>query len=391
MVTKNEKDTTRARANILREILTKSDKANRFDSKEIKEVMDLCLSCKGCQSECPSNVDVAMMKAEFMYHYYKNNKVPMRSKMIANVVKTNSFFSKIPKVYNTLNSTPIVSSLIKKASGIAIKRSLPKLHTHTLKQWYSKNYQEIKPKIPLKKVWFFADEVVNYNDVAIGIKAIKLLSKLNYAVGIANIRESGRPALSKGLLDHAKQVANYNITILGAEITAASPLLGVEPSAILSFRDEYPKLVNEGLRGAAKAIAPNCLLIDEFIAKEVALGNIKKEQFSTENKTIKLHGHCHQKSVASIKPTEEILSFPTNYAVETIPSGCCGMSGSFGYEKEHYKTSMQIGELVLFPAIRETAQDVLIAAPGTSCRHQIWDGVKRKAWHPVEILWAAIN
>lgn len=391
MATKNEKDTTRARANILREVLTNSDKVNKFDSKEIKDVMDLCLSCKGCKSECPSNVDVAMMKSEFMHQYYKENKVPLRAKMIANVARTNSLFSSIAGLYNFVNSAPIISGMIKSFSGIAKKRPLPKLHKETLKNWYSKNYKDIKPTRPIKRVRFFADEIINYNDVEIGIKAIKLLAKLNYHVDIANLRESGRPAMSKGLLDHAKAVANYNVQTMAPQVNEDNPLIGIEPSAILSFRDEYPKLVNDSLKIMAKQLAPNCLLVDEFLAKEIELGNITKEQFTANKQEVKLHGHCHQKSVASVKPTQTILSLPENYTVETIPSGCCGMSGSFGYEKEHYKISMQIGELVLFPAVRNASESTLIVALGTSCRHQIWDGVKRKALHPVEILFDALK
>jgi len=391
MASKNEKDTTRARANVLRDVLTNSEKVNKFDSKEIKDVMDLCLSCKGCKSECPSNVDVALMKAEFLHQYYQDNKIPMRSKMIANVAKTNSFFSKIPRLYNFVNKAPIISTIIKSANGFSTKRSIPPLSHFTLKEWYTDNYDSIAPSRAIKNVLFFADEIINYNDVEIGIKAIELLSKLGYKVLIADIKESGRPAISKGLLKHAKSVANTNVKRLASEISENTPLLGIEPSAILSFRDEYPKLVNNNLRNAAMNIAPHCLLVDEFIASEIEKGNIKKESFINDCQKIKLHGHCHQKSIASITPTEKILNFPTNYEVETIPSGCCGMSGSFGYEKEHYDMSMQIGELVLFPAVRKADDNTLIAAPGTSCRHQIWDGTNKKALHPVEILWTALK
>jgi len=391
MVSKDEKDTTRARANVLRDVLTNSPKVNKFDSKEIKEVMDLCLSCKGCKSECPSNVDVAMMKSEFLHQYYKSNRTPLRSRMIAKVANTNSLFSYVPSLYNLLNKMPVASTIIKKINGISTKRAIPELYKFTLKQWYEKNYNNIKPKRYKQKIFLFADEVINYNDVEIGIKAVELLTTLGYHVLIADINESGRPAISKGLLDHAKSVANYNIKQLGTEITIDTPLIGIEPSAILTFRDEYPKLVSDNLKAMAKNIAPHCLLIDEFLAGEVQKGNIRAEQFSTDKQKIKLHGHCHQKSLSSVKHTETILKLPKNYMVETIPSGCCGMSGSFGYEKEHYETSMKIGEMVLFPAIRKAKEYNIIAAPGTSCRHQIFDGTQRKAKHPVEILWGALN
>jgi Fe-S oxidoreductase len=170
------------------------------------------------------------------------------------------------------------------------------------------------------------------------------------------------------------------------------PLVGLEPSAILGFRDEYLNFtIGTPLEEAAQKIAKNAWMIDEFLDHIFEKGLVEKSCFSEEKRLIKLHGHCHQKALASIVPTKRILSFPPNYVVESIPSGCCGMAGSFGYEKEHYGLSMEIGELVLFPTIRKQPEEVLIAAPGTSCRHQIKDGTGRLARHPVEILWEAMQ
>ena len=169
-----------------------------------------------------------------------------------------------------------------------------------------------------------------------------------------------------------------------------TPLVGIEPSCILTFRDEYPDLVEPRMQGEAKALSEHCLLYDEFIVQEIRKGNIRSEQFTAEQLKIFLHGHCHQKSLASIEPSKEMLSLPVNYEVEVIPSGCCGMAGSFGYEKEHYELSMKIGELVLFPAVRKAERQDCIAAPGTSCRQQIKDGTGRTAYHPVEILYKAL-
>jgi Fe-S oxidoreductase len=192
------------------------------------------------------------------------------------------------------------------------------------------------------------------------------------------------------LLRQAKVIANTNIELLSPLISESTPLIGIEPSAILAFRDEYPDLATDENIEASKQLASNALLIDEFLAREIDNGNIKAEQFTTAQRSIKLHGHCQQKAVASVAPTMRILSLPANYSVQTIPSGCCGMAGSFGYEKEHYELSMKIGELVLFPAVRNASEDVIIAAPGTSCRHQVKDGTGRKALHPVEVLWEAL-
>ena len=389
MASKNEKDTTRARANILREFLTNSDKLNRFDHKEIYEVMDLCLSCKACKSECPSNVDVAKLKAEFLQQYYDANGVPFRSKLIANFTTAAKLASLFPSLYNFIISNVITGSVIKILSGFAIKRSMPKISKVTLENWFQKNYNSIN-KNGNKKVYLFCDEFTNYNDAGIGIKGILLLEKLGYEVLLPKQVESGRAWLSKGLLKKAQKIANQNIELLGAVVTADIPLIGIEPSAILTFRDEYPDLAYDQNLVAAKALAKNAFLIDEFIANEITKGNIQKEAFTKNAKLIKLHGHCQQKAIASVAPTQNILSFPENYKVEVIPSGCCGMAGSFGYEKEHYDLSMQIGELVLLPAVRNQLSDTIIAAPGTSCRHQIKDGAQKIALHPVEILFEAL-
>jgi FAD/FMN-containing dehydrogenase/Fe-S oxidoreductase len=389
MASKNEKDTTRARANILREFLTNSDKLNRFDHKEIYEVMDLCLSCKACKSECPSNVDVAKLKAEFLQQYYDANGVPFRSKLIANFTAAAKLVSLFPSLYNFVISNAITGSMIKILSGFAIKRSLPKISEVSLEKWFQKNYTSSNTK-GNKKVYLFCDEFTNYNDAAIGMKGVLLLEKLGYEVLLPKQVESGRAWLSKGLLRKAKQIANQNIELLGGIVTSAIPLIGIEPSAILTFRDEYPDLADEHNLASAKALARNTFLIDEYIANEISKGNIQKEAFTKNAKLIKLHGHCQQKAIASVAATQTILSFPENYKVEVIPSGCCGMAGSFGYEKEHYDLSMQIGELVLLPAVRNQLSDTIIAAPGTSCRHQIKDGAQKIALHPVEILFEAL-
>ncbi|MES1215800.1 MAG: FAD-linked oxidase C-terminal domain-containing protein [Bacteroidota bacterium] len=389
MATRNEKDTTRARANILREFLTNSDKLNRFDHKEIYDVMDLCLSCKGCKSECPSNVDVAKLKAEFLQHYYDANGVPLRTRLIANFSTSAKLGAIAPGIYNFMMKNKSISNSIKKLSGFATKRSMPTLHSITLKKWYKKRGR--KSEAGNKKVYLFCDEFTDYNDTEIGIKAIRLLEKLGYEVIIPEHIESGRAWLSKGLLRAAKKIANKNISLLHPLINSSTPLIGIEPSSILTFRDEYLDLADDNNLAAAKELSKNVFMIDEFIATEIEKGNISKDLFTKEKKLVKLHGHCQQKALSSVASSAKLLSFPENYSVEVIPSGCCGMAGSFGYEKEHYDLSMQIGELVLFPAVRNAGEEVIIAAPGTSCRHQVKDGTGRKAMHPVEVLYNALD
>ena len=398
MATKNENQTTRARANILREYLTNSKKLNPFAHKEIYEIMDLCLSCKACKAECPSGVDVAKMKAEFLQHYYDDYGISFRTKMIAFSPRINAFGSNFSGIFN------LFSNLGKSFIGFTSNRKIPKVYSKTLLKYYQKNeiagqarndgnnidrHSELVSESH-KKVFLFADEFTNFNEPEIGIKAILLLNKLGYEVIIPKHVESGRTYFSKGLLRKAKIIAEQNVKYLSEIITANTPLIGIEPSAILAFRDEYPEIVEKSLVEKSKALAKNTLIIDEFIASEFSKGNIKAESFTSEPAEIKLHGHCQQKSIASTAPTLKMLTIPVNYKATEIPSGCCGMAGSFGYEKEHYKLSMQIGELVLFPEIRKTNSKTIIAATGTSCRCQIKDGTGRKAKHPVEILYDAL-
>ncbi len=387
MATRNEKDTTRARANILREFLTHSTKENKFDHKEIYEVLDLCLACKGCKSECPSNVDVAKLKMEFLQHYYDANGVPLRTWMIGNFRMLTSLAAIAPGIYNWLVKTPGPSRLIKRFSGFAPDRSMPTLERQTLRGWLKAHPHTGNAQ---RKVYLFCDEFTNYNDTSIGVKAVRLLRKLGYEVIPVDHPESARALLSKGFLRKAQKIAEKNVELFSRIITEKTPLIGVEPSAILGFRDEYPDLVGEPLRNTAKELAKHVYMVDEFISLEVDLGHITAASFKPAKQHIKLHGHCQQKALSNVLHSKKILSLPEGYSVEVIPSGCCGMAGSFGYEKEHYDVSQKIGELVLFPAVRSAEAGTLIAAPGTSCRHQIKDGTGVHAKHPVEILYEAL-
>lgn len=390
MATRDENTTTRARANTLREFLTNSDKKNPFDHLEIYASLDLCLSCKGCKSECPSNVDMTKYKAEFLHHWYKSHGIPLRTLLIANISKINKLGMLFPVIFNFFAINRLASTLLKKALGFAPARSIPILYKFTLRNW-AKARVESGTNFPNGKVYLFADEFTDYNDVEIGMKAIALLNKLGYKVEIPVHSESGRAYLSKGLLRKAQELAIRNVNLLKDLITASSPLIGIEPSAILTFRDEYPILVSAELKEKANALAINCLMFDEFIMREVTAGKINNAQFTLKAMNISLHGHCHQKALASTGPTKEMLSLPMNYLVDEIKSGCCGMAGSFGYEKEHFELSQKVGELVLFPAVRISPADTIISAPGTSCRHQIKDGTGRTALHPVEVLYDALK
>ena len=378
--TKDEKDTTRARANTLREFLTNSKKSNKFNHQELKEVFDLCLSCKACASECPSNVDVAALKSEFLYQYQEENGYSFRNSMFANNVKYNKIGSLFPSLTNLVLNTFLTKFIM----GISLKRSVPKLKSKTLKSWYNKQTHSSSKKI----IYIFCDEFTNFYDTEIGKDTVIVLKRLGYNPTFIKHPESGRSFISKGFLKEAKVVANKNVSIFKDLITNKTPLIGIEPSAILTFRDEYIRLADDV--NSAKIIAKNTFTIEEFLQNEFEKGNIRTNQFTTEKKSIKIHGHCHQKALSSTQATFSILNIPENYSPTIMNTGCCGMAGSFGYEKEHYKISMQVGEDTLFPKIRNTSKETEIIASGTSCRHQILDGTNRYAKHPITVLREAI-
>lgn len=379
--TRNEKDTTRARANALREYLTHSNKANKFNHDELYKVFELCVSCKACASECPSNVDVAALKAEFLYQYQKANRFSVRNRIFAFNARLNKLGSMVPSVTNVVSNL----SVVKKIMGIAHKRQVPLLAATTFRHWYEKNKNRAHTKaFQNGKVYLFCDEFTNFYDVSVGIDAFELLTSIGYEVILLAHEESGRAFISKGFLEEAQVVANKNIAIFKHLISESTPLIGIEPSAILTFRDEYLRLADD--KESAITLSKNCFTIEEFFKREIEKGNIRAEQFSEEKKTIKIHGHCHQKSLSTTEATFTMLNIPKNNVVTIFNSGCCGMAGSFGYEKEHYDISMQMGEDTLFPKIRSTEATTIIAAAGTSCRHQIFDGTHRVSQHPITIL-----
>lgn len=379
--TKDEKHTTRGRANMLREALSAPSATNAFNSEELKEVFDLCISCKACATECPSNVDMATAKAEFLYQYNLTNKTSLSTKLFANSTAYNKRGARFKLLANALFKNTITGTLIKKIVGVAPQRSLPLFDP--FKQ------HQLKPTRPNgRQVYLFVDEFSQYFEGSIVMDAHVLLTQLGYEVIIIKNLDSARALISKGFLDQAKIEIDKNIAFLQHKITAQTPLLGIEPSAILGFRDEYKRIATN--TNALASFNSNCLLVEEFLANEMAAGTIQQQQFTEKPQRIKIHVHCHQKALSNSKYTFDVLNFPKNYTPSIITSGCCGMAGSFGYEKAHYAVSMNIGALKLFPAIKKTDSEVLIAANGTSCRHQIKDGTKKTALHPITILRRAL-
>lgn len=391
----DELNTTRARANILRECLTNG---TGFDAPEVKEVLDTCLACKGCRNECPSNVDMTRIRAEVLQQIYHRKGTPLRSFAVARMAMVERLGHIVWPIYNFFASWNVSSFIIKKIVKFSSERSIPTLSRKTMRQLVAKEMKKYRKNChasyPHGKVYLFADEFTNFQEAEIGLTFAQLLMKLGYEVEIPKHVESGRAAISKGCLKLAKRFAQRNFHLLKDIVNDENPIVGIEPSCILSFRDEYPDLLPAENRKEAQKLAENCLLFDEFIAREVKKGHISSESFIKTPIDIWLHGHCHQKALVGIDKTLEAFHLLSNANIHVIPSACCGMAGSFGYEKEHYKTSLSIGEMVLFPTVRQAVQQnetpAVVAAPGTSCRQQILDGTGVKAWHPVEILYRSL-
>ena len=400
-VSGDEMRSTRTRANVLREILTRGYESEAFagvnqgksvfDIPELSEVLDTCLACKGCLSECPSNVDMTKLRSEILQQKYDRHGTPLRSWMVARMAKMEELGAMVRPLYNFFATCRLSATIIKKIVRFSADRQIPTLSRYSMRKLVGQENKKTGNTAG-KKVYLFADEFTNHQEAELGLTFAKLLMKLGYSVEIPKHVESGRAAFSKGCLKLAQKYATENVQMLSGIITEDTPLVGIEPSCILSFRDEYPDIVPAEMRDTAKMLSKNCLLFDEFIMKEVAAGHISKEAFKNTDAEIFLHGHCHQKSLIGVGKCAEMLRLIPGAKVNVIPSGCCGMAGSFGYEKEHYGTSLAIGEMVLFPAVRKATEDkkkkVIVAAPGTSCRQQIMDGTGVKALHPIEILFS---
>ena len=387
----DELRSTRARANILREALTRG---GVFDDPAVAEILDSCLACKGCLSECPSNVDMTRLRSEVLQQKYDRHGMPLRSWMVARMPRFEAFGAAVRPLYNFFASWKPSASLIKRIIRFSADRQIPTLSRYSMRKLVSMEPQPAAGRL----VYLFADEFTKYEEADLGLTFVRLLNRLGYRVEIPKHVESGRAAMSKGCLRLAKKYAVRNVSLLKDKVSAEVPLLGIEPSCILSFRDEYPDLVPSQMRADAQALGRSCLLFDEFLMREVRAGRIRPDAFREVKADIWLHGHCHQKSLVGIGLTADLLRLIPGATVHVIPSGCCGMAGSFGYEKEHYKTSMAIGEMVLFPAVRkamgaseDASRLTLVAAPGTSCRHQIFDGTGFRARHPLEILFDSLK
>jgi len=380
MVTLEDKHSTRGRANLMREILSGKLPPEEFTGKELYETLDLCLECKGCKAECPSNVDMAKLKYEFLAHYNEENGTPLRSRMFAKI----HAMSKAAAIWPSMANWTLKNSMIRRALdrfvGIDARRKLPPFADQTFESWFAKRKNSHSSE---RKVIFFHDTFINYNYPDIGKATVQLLEAAGYEVRLVDRKCCGRPMISKGLPEAARESAAFNIRQLHPYVQNGYSIVGCEPSCILTFRDEYPDLVKN--REAAE-VAKASFLLEEFIVKEKQAGRWKLE-FKRQDTRALMHGHCHEKALIGSRYLKEALALA--YPVEEIDSGCCGMAGSFGYEKEHYDISIAIGRRRLFPAV-ENNPSAVVVAPGISCRQQVEHATGRKPLHPAEALVRAL-
>ena len=386
LATRDEEHSTRGRSNLLRAALSGDLPEGAMTSRRLYDALDLCLECKGCKSECPSGVDMAKLKYEFLENYYRSNPMPLRSKVFAHINRFSRMGSRFAPFSNWAAVSPVGKLLASTLLGVHPRRRLPPFAVRSFPNWFDSrvDLKERTSAAPASanKVALFNDTFMNYNYPEIGIACVEVLEAAGFEVELVNAGCCGRPMLSKGLVKEAAQQARDNIDRLYALAEQGIPIVGCEPSCLLTLRDEYPELLQDE---RAQAVAQGSYLIDEFLAMLQEQARLELA-FRDVPKKIMFHGHCHQKSLVGTDSSLQVLGLPPGYQVELIDSGCCGMAGSFGFEKEHYEISMKIGEQALFPAINAKDPEWEVAVMGVSCRQQVEHGTGRRARHLVEVL-----
>jgi len=391
MATQDELDTTRGRANVFRQLLQGEEPATAFESDELREALDLCLSCKACKTECPAGVDMARMKAEFSQQHYDREGGPPRSASFFGRFREHAEWAAVwPWLANAMIQFALIRWIVDWWYDLAPERSLPTFAGEPFTDWFE-HHDSLSSEDARGTVWLYVDPFTEFNEPEVGRAAVRVLEAGGYRVERLPVDDDGRTHISKGLVREARELSESNLAELAPlfDEHPDRPVVGLEPSALLTFRDETPDLIDGSLAGTAEELAGRAHLFEEFVAEACEAGKFGDPWKSGEAGAVRLHGHCHQKALVGNEPTERALEI-AGYDVETIPSGCCGMAGSFGYEAGHYEVSMEIGELVLFPAVRDTEPEAAIAAPGTSCRHQIADGTEREAEHPARLMERAL-
>jgi Fe-S oxidoreductase len=354
------------------------------------EVMDLCVECKACKAECPSSVDMTKIKMAFLDQYWAKNGIPLRTRLFGNIAmlsRRSSGF--IAPFINRVMRSNLARKGMETLLDISSERTLPAFAAQPFTKWFQENHKTAdsvsaanRPKVVL-----FNDTFNTYYYPHTAIAATAVLEAAGFEVVLPGHKCCGRPMLSKGLVAAATQAAKDTIDRLTPFAEQGIPIVGLEPSCLLSIRDEYGYLLPEDRR--IQLVADSSYTFEEFFAQLDAEGELHID-FETTARYLLLHGHCHQKSLTGTEPSKTILSFPENYSVSEVDSGCCGMAGAFGYEAEHYDISMAMAERRLLPAVRTAAEDTIIVAAGASCREQIKHGTGRTALHPAEVLYRAM-
>jgi Fe-S oxidoreductase len=381
MVTREEEHSTRGRANALRLAISGQLPAGSLTSERMYETLDLCLECKGCKAECPSNVDMAKLKYEFLAQYYARHGTPLRARLFGHIDALNRLGCAFAPVSNWVANSGAARWLMHRLLGIHRKRTLPPFATERFDRWFARRNGR-RAGGPRGTVALFNDTYMTYNYPEVGKAAVKVLEAAGFDVILPEHKCCGRPMISKGLIQAAKRNAAYNVDRLAGYADQGIPIVGCEPSCMLVFRDEYPDLLDDS---RAELVGKQTFMIEEFLAGLAERGALDLP-FRDGGRSILLHGHCHQKALIGSSPSLTMLRMLPGAKVEEVDSGCCGMAGSFGYEAEHYDLSLAIGERRLFPAIRARAPESEVVAAGVSCRQQIAHATDRRARHLVEVL-----
>jgi Fe-S oxidoreductase len=376
--TRDEEHSTRGRANLFRQLFS-GKQADAFTDDDLQDALSLCLSCKACKSECPANVDMAKMKAEYLHGRHQNKGLRLSERFFGQADKFYPLAAIFPFLTNKISKTNLFKRLLSAFTGVDSRRNLPQFANKPFRKWFSVHKKEFQKG--RKQVALLIDPFTNYHDPKVAIAACRVFDKLGFDIVLPDVKATGRPQISKGLLDKAKTLCEKNLDLLLPFVEKGIPIIGLEPSELLTLRDEYTDLCNDGRFEDATRIAKNSFLFEEFISG--FLEESDTSFFNGNGNKVYLHGHCHTKALVGNDPLIKMLKL-AGLEPEDLETGCCGMAGSFGYE--HYDVSMKVGEQVLFPKVRELPEDSLICAPGFSCKHQVSDALERQTLHPAEIL-----
>lgn len=394
-VTRDEKHLTRGRANTLRLALSgqleglKAEDA--FTSNAVKDALDLCVGCKGCKRDCPTGVDMAKMKVEFLHHYKGKHGYTLKDKLVAHLPDYAPWASRLAPLLNLRDRIHGLALLSEKMLGLSAKRTLPQWKTRTFFNSTPVSATREEVLAASRPVVLFVDTFNGYFESDNASSALKVLQAAGYTAHVATKTVAdgkslccGRTFLASGMVDQARAKAGELVAALLPFAEKGIAIVGLEPSCLLTMRDE---MLVMGLGEAAQTISGQALLLEEFLAREAIAGKLEvlKSRLKPVSQPILLHGHCHQKAFGAVSPIMDVLKLIPNAKPELIESSCCGMAGSFGYEASHYAVSMQMAELSLLPAVRQQP-NAIVVADGTSCRHQIRDGAQREAVHVAVLL-----